>query len=483
VARNSLFSITGQFAIKVISFIFMVYVVRRLGDDNFGKYSFVLAYVGLFSVLSDLGIGAFAVREIAKDKTKTSYLISNIVLLRLILSVITVFMVTTLAGSLGYSNDVVWGVLVHSCALFLYAVLGPFDAVWIGNERLDYSAALSVIHPLVFVALGAPALLRGYGFMGLILASFVGVAVMTAMSAAVAIRKFGRITLSIQKSDWNRLIMAALPFGAIHFFRAITYKVDTVLLSLFQTDAVVGWYSVACNLIFTLMIIAYGINLALYPALSRRQAQDPASIGLIHQRTIKYLLMLSLPIAMGTTLLADKIITFLYTAEFSPAIPALRILIWVLPMLFLSDFSGYVAIVNDKERAAARVVATGALVNVVSSLLLIPNFGLLGASMATILTEIVILTQYYLLLRKELISQRTLVTFVTLSLAAVAMGTIILLIRNAQLFLLIGVGIIVYTGIVIATGSIDKSELQVVARMLTGKKIPAATALGAGKER
>ena len=48
IARNTLFGIGGQLALRVVSFIFTVLVVRTLGEEHFGQYSIVLAWAGLF---------------------------------------------------------------------------------------------------------------------------------------------------------------------------------------------------------------------------------------------------------------------------------------------------------------------------------------------------------------------------------------------------------------------------------------------------
>jgi O-antigen/teichoic acid export membrane protein len=48
VAKNSLFSLLGQVSIKALSFCFSVFVVRRLGSEDYGQYSTALAYVLIF---------------------------------------------------------------------------------------------------------------------------------------------------------------------------------------------------------------------------------------------------------------------------------------------------------------------------------------------------------------------------------------------------------------------------------------------------
>ncbi|MFW6116426.1 MAG: oligosaccharide flippase family protein, partial [bacterium] len=72
VARNTAFMLGGQFVIKVLAFIFNVYVVRRLGSAHYGRYSTAIAYVAIFAVFTDLGTSTLSVREMAeKEKIAT----------------------------------------------------------------------------------------------------------------------------------------------------------------------------------------------------------------------------------------------------------------------------------------------------------------------------------------------------------------------------------------------------------------------------
>ncbi|HHX64515.1 MAG TPA: oligosaccharide flippase family protein, partial [Chloroflexi bacterium] len=64
ILKNAISLTMAEIAIKVLTFAFNVYVVRRLGDDRFGQYSIVLAFTGLFSILLELGMTQYVMREI-----------------------------------------------------------------------------------------------------------------------------------------------------------------------------------------------------------------------------------------------------------------------------------------------------------------------------------------------------------------------------------------------------------------------------------
>ena len=78
---------------------------------------------------------------------------------------------------------------------------------------------------------------------------------------------------------------------------------------------------------------------------------------------------------------------FLYSEEFSAAILPLRILIWVLPLMFLSELLGNIVVVHNRETKVALSIGVSTTVNLILNLIFIPRFGLKAASVITVFTE------------------------------------------------------------------------------------------------
>ncbi|MGD9101515.1 MAG: oligosaccharide flippase family protein, partial [Anaerolineae bacterium] len=171
VARNSAFVLGVQMTLKILAFLFNVYVVRRLGDTHFGQYSAVMAYVAIFAIFTDFGMSPYAVREMAKDRKQTSWLLPNIIAIRIVLSLIITVIAPLSALWLGKADDMVLGILIASAGLILYAFQGPLDSALTARERLDYTSTFALINQLTYWILGVWLLVQGLGFTGLIIAS------------------------------------------------------------------------------------------------------------------------------------------------------------------------------------------------------------------------------------------------------------------------------------------------------------------------
>lgn len=473
-ARNSAFVLGSQVLVKVMAFLFNVYVVRRLGDVHFGQYSAVMAYVAMFAIFTDWGMSPYMVREMARDREKTAWLLPNVVAIRVVLSLIITIIAPLSALGLGKEGDMVLGILIASAGLIVYAFQGPLSNVLTARERLDYTSTFTLVNQLVFWGLGALLLVRGMGFVGLIIASLAGVAAMALLSGwTLAKLGVGRLQLSARR--WPQLFLASLPFGISGMSYAFMQRFDTVLMSFVLTDAAVGWYNVPWTLINMVLLIAQSIAIAMYPSMVRSHAEDPGALPQVVWQAVKYLLIVCLPVAVGGTVLADWIIVTLYGEAFIHSVPVLRVMLWALPSLFLLELMGRVANTLGLERDAARINVINAVITVVLNLILVPTLGILGAALALLGGRTIRLVQFWRLIGVGRWVKRRWGSLLRVALAAVAMGVIVHLVCQVPslgtldpkwgLLALIGCGGVVYGVALVAWGGIERREIEFVRDM------------------
>jgi O-antigen/teichoic acid export membrane protein len=469
IARNSVFMLGIQAAVKILAFLFNVYIVRRLGDVHFGRYSAVMAYVAIFAIFTDWGMSPYAIREMAKDYGKTSYLLPNIVAIRIVLSLIILLAAPLSAVWLGKDRDMVTGILIASAGLILYAFQGPLDSVLTARERLDVTSTLTLVNQLVFWGLSVLLLINGAGFIGLIIASLAGVAVVTLVSGRMLLR-IGIGPLALSPRLWPPLLGGAFPFGVSGIAYVFMDRFDTVLISFVLTDAAVGWYNVPWTLIAMVLLIAQSIAVAAYPSMVRCYATAPESLPRITWQFIKYLLILGLPIAIGGTVLADRIILTLYETTFIRSIPVLQVMLWALPCLFLLELLGRVADTLSLERSAARINVINALIVVALNLILVPTVGILGGALALVGGRAIRLVQYWRLIGNERLGSRQWRSLFRVGLAAAVMGGAVFMLGQSQFFriadsklglaALLGMGGVIYVVALAVLGVIERREIE-----------------------
>jgi O-antigen/teichoic acid export membrane protein len=470
VVRNSTFVLGMQMLLKALALLFNVYVIRRLGDVHFGQYSAVMAFVAIFGIFTDWGMSFYSLREMAEDHTRTAWVLPNVVAIRLVLSLPIVVIAPLTAYWLGKGFDMVLGVLIAGAGLLVYAFQGPLDSALTARERLDYISTFSLIKELVFWGLGVLLLLSGIGFVGLIVASLTGVVVVALLATWVLFRKLGvgRLVLSVRR--WPQLLLGSLPFGISGIAYVFMQNFDIALMSFVLSDAAVGWYNAPYTLINMMLLIAQSIAIAMFPSMVRGYKATPHLLSDLVRQSIRYLLIICLPIAVGGTILADQIIITLYTEEFVNSISVLRLILWALPSLFLLELLGRLAFTLHLERQTARIDVINAIITVLLNVLLIPSLGVLGAALALVIGRAVRLLQLWHLIGNDRLVGRQWLPLLRVVLAAGLMGGAVVLLRGLPLIPSIGIGVGLYGALVLGLRAVDVRELRYLGKILVRRR-------------
>jgi O-antigen/teichoic acid export membrane protein len=465
IVRNTLFGMGAQVALRVLGFVFNVLVIRTLGDSEFGRYSVVLAWAGLFSVIGDMGVTQYMTREVARNAERANQLFWNTAALRFILSIVAI--VVTIVGAVAkpYESEVVLAIALYTSSYFLQALLAPLQGIIAGNERLDYLSVFTVIGQIIFMVAGGLFLFAGLNFVWLVVASLLNLPVLIALSFWVVRRyRMQPPRFRVEPRTWGRLLMAGMPFAIIQLALTFNFHVDTLILETFQSAAMVGWYNAAYHLTRSFLILTSALIVAMPVTLAREHAHDPKSVLPWYYRSTKFMVFLGLPLAVGGTLLADKIIRVLYGLEYAPASIAFAILIWDTPLLMYTALCGNLTTAIKKESRAMWIYLSLAALNLVLNLLFIPTYGLIAASLMTVAAELTGAILFYVFFRREFGAGLGFTHMVRLIIAAILMGIVVYLLRGQHLLVNISISAIFYVVVVWLIGALSADERA----MLTG---------------
>lgn len=459
ILRNTAFITAGVILLKGLNFLFAVLIIRTLKDEGYGQYSIVLGFAGLFSVFLELGMTQYVSREIARDRTQAEHWVWDLVVLRLMFAAVGVLVIPLVAFFSGYKSFLVWGILLHTFSFLLAAFYAPLEAVLTANEKLSFVTGLTLLARASFILLGALALWFGFGVLGLIAAGLISMLPQIGLALwVVKHERLIQIRPKFRPAMWPDLIRGGVPFGLTSLALTVAFSIDTVMLSWSQPERVVGWYNIAYNLVFSLESLFGAFAIALVPTLTRVYRDDPAYVSQWFYRATRLILVLTFPMAVGGALLAFPIIEWLYSPDLRPAAFALQILIWDLPFLMFAAFCGNLTTTVGLERHAARIYTLNAVANVLLNLYAIPQYGLVGAALVTVITDWLGALQFYVLLRHHLRVTITGLFLVRVLLACVGMGLGIWFLAGLPWLLLVLIGAGVYIGLVVLLQVLEVSE-------------------------
>jgi O-antigen/teichoic acid export membrane protein len=212
----------------------------------------------------------------------------------------------------------------------------------------------------------------------------------TIVYSLVVIRVFrlGRVRLGFDINLVRRWFPLALPFAFTFFLTNLYFRADVPILQHFRSFAEVGWYTFAYKPFEALQFVPLAIQAVVYPLLGVYFVTDVLRLKLAYERFFKVLVLLGVPLTVGTFVLVHPIIRLLSPSGlFARSEPSLRIL--SIAIVFLFANSAFYAMLNAINRQHMNAWATGlaAAINIVLNLIFIPLYGYLAASTTTVLTE------------------------------------------------------------------------------------------------
>jgi O-antigen/teichoic acid export membrane protein len=461
VIRNTGVVLIGNAANNVLHFIVLIYLARYLGANDFGKYSFVIAYLFFFSVLALLGINKIVVREISKDKTIQERIIGNALSIRLFLSIAAIILSLIIINLLNYPFDTKVLVYLMSLTLLLLSIRATYASVFEARLRMEYSALTNFVEAAVSLTL-ILSIIFFKGDLIHIMAALVIASLSNLIITCFISRRFVKPKLEFNFVYAKKLLAASIPMGLAIVFWSIYYRIDVLMLSLMKTYAAVGYYSAAYTLIAPLEIIPRAIMMSIFPLMSRYSVSSRDSLEISYEKSFRLMLMIALPIAVIIALFSKEIIFLIYGSEFLPSSSALSILIWSVVFLFMNILFANVIVSVGKEKMTAYTAGTMALVNIVLNFLLIPQYSYVGASIATVFTEVLGAAIYFYYIHANLIKNLFTTTILKLTLLNILLGLILIIFDFIPLVLLIILSLIFYIILLVKFNCITKEEISLL---------------------
>ncbi len=449
---------------KLTGLILLIYVARILGATEYGKFTFALAFVALFVTFLDLGLSTIVTREFAREKEREKEF-SSILSLKILLSLGTLILV--LIGVFFITSDPKIQKIILVLAIF--TSVSQFSEILFAflraRQQMQYESWTIILRSLAvtgcgfFIILNFPSvenLSYSYLFSGLV--AFILLLIFFHF-------KVFPLKLSLERTIWKKFLGMSWPLASISVFDAIYNHIDSVMMGQFGQITETGWYNAALKVANTATILYGVIALCFFPAMSKfalsAKNAIPSAIKESKEKLQKIwnfqlgiMILLAVPLVIGGIILAPKIIDFIYAPSFFPTgketILAFQILIIMIGILFLCVPLGQVLVASNQQKKTLWVSLSGAMINIILNLILIPKFSLYGAAIATVITYTLIFLLYLRLTSKftlvRPLNLKIFLTFLGALLSSLLMYFVISQPRiyNFNIFFTILIGALVY---------------------------------------
>ncbi len=409
IAKNSLAPMTLNLFNRAIDFVFAAFYLRVLGPSDAGRYATAIIIAGWFEIVANWGLNTLIIREVSKEKSQASRYLLNTSILRMGTAVIAslpiaIYLITVNATGNPLDPATTAAILLLMIGMIFSGLGQGLAALFYAYEVAEFPAAVTTITTILKVGFGVAVLLAGFSFVGLagvsILVNFVTLLILTiAVIRQIDLPGPWHIEFSLQR----RMLSLSYPLMLNHLFAVIFFQIDIPLMKQINGSETVGWYNSAYKWVNAFNVIPSFFTFALFPVISRQVQSTDSDAQRTFRLSIKLMLLIALPIAAMTTLLAPIMIGVLGGREFLPhGAIALQIVIWSIPFGWMNSVTNYVLIAFGLEKKLTSAFIIGVSFNLIANLIFLRYFSYVAASIITILSEFLLLLLFARYLRPTL---------------------------------------------------------------------------------
>ena len=463
VIKNYLYNLSYQILTIILPIITVPYVTRIFTSEALGNYVFYNSIVSYFSLFAMLGIGVYGTKQIAaaSDVSSTFW---NIYAIQLIASILAIFVYVMAIFSIPQMGGVI--PLIVGITLFAKMI----DISWLFSGKEDFKKItirntvirlIGVISIFTFVKSSDDLYL--YVFL-IVIFDFLGQFVMW-----VPAKKFIKrpsFNTKIMKKNLHPITLLFLPQVAISLYVVL----DRTLLGLLGSYSDVGIYEQGQKLISILLKVVSSLGVVMLPRVANllSERRDKEARNMVKFSFILYNLII-FPMIFGLIAVNEVFVKLFLGQNFQDVKYVLYVIVFNIMFVGWTNILGYqVLVVRNKNKEFMLSTTIPAFVSVAVNIAVIPFFGYIGASITSVVVEILVFAiQWYYsrnIINKNLLFNKDLAKIICSSLVmfgAVMLCKMILGLDGIiGLIIYLAVGGISYLGMIFLLKTVNIREMK-----------------------
>ena len=464
IAYNTIVSTGARIIGVALSLIGIGLIARYLGQEGFGSYSLILAFLYIFNNLADLGLYSLMVREISRPGADERKIASSIFTVRLIALVFFLGVASIIVWFFPYSSQVKTGTMLAAVSFIFLSMGQVLMGIFQKYLRTDRAAIADVAGRLFQLAFIVLFVRIDFGLYGIIFSLIIGCFVNFILLFIFA-RKHVLFSLDLGFSRWKEVIKTALPIAVSLVLTLIYFKIDSVFLSIpainrYSPNPIsdVGIYGIAYKILEGLSFFPAMLVGLIMPLLSGTAFLETEKFKKIFQKTLDVLVIFIIPLVVGLLILSLPIVVLVGGKDFSASAPVLTVLSFAIGLIFLGNLFGSAIIALNKQKTGAWIYFIGMIFNIAANLVIIPKYRYVGAAATTLATEFLV-TVFMVILIYKAIHYFPKFNIIKPLIAGAIMAGFLYLGQGSNVFLLAGLGALIYFVLLYFIKGIRKEEI------------------------
>ena len=361
---------------------------RYLGPSNFGLINYASAIVAFVAPIATLGLSHIIVQEIVYSPEAEGKILGSSITMSLVSSILCMVGVVSFA-MVTNPNDHETLLVCALYSLLLFSNALELIQYWFQAKLMSkYTAVVSVIAYLLISLYKAILLFTKKSIYWFAVSNALDHLMIGVVLLVIYYHKgSNRLQFSF---DWAKKLFAKSRYFIVSSMMVTIFaQTDKVMLRFMINDAATGIYSAASACAGMTSFFFAAIIESMRPTIVECKKQGSLSYETNICRLYSMIIYLSLAQSVAMTMLAEPIIWILYGRAYAASVPALRIVVWHTTFSYIGAVRNVWMLAEEKQRYLWIINLSGVLTNTVLNLLLIPLWGLAGAALASVMTQLV----------------------------------------------------------------------------------------------
>lgn len=373
------------------------FLVRRLGVDVYGLWSYVVAVCGFTSLVANPGLTTYAAQQVAARRKEAFETVSDVLILRFIASGIAA-VVVLLVARFEVRHDVRMLLTWYGIALVFTGSLS-LDYLLSSLELFHVQSFISIVQQSLYAA-GIFALVRSPKDVIWIPVSILGSSLLTSVIGWTFLWRQGyRFRFSLAPRRWVLILVPSLHYAGSSLMSNLYHRSGHLAVRWYLGEHALGLYAAATRLADVLRNFLSVTQNVLMPRMALR-ANSNSNQGLARLTGLaaSVLVLFGVPLAVGGIVTAPVVVPWLLGPQFQEAVHAFQwVALYVITAPAATLFAGTILYAMGRHRAYFISTLVGAISAVVLCLILPPLFGVAGACVAFVLGELGVALSAFLL--------------------------------------------------------------------------------------
>jgi len=465
IAHNSVIQLSGKLISLVLGLVAMMIMTRYLGQEQFGYYYTVIAFLQFFGILVDFGLTLTTVQMISDPNRNISKVMNSLMSFRVITALGFLALAPLVVWFFPYNVYIKLGVLITVASFFCITVIQSLTGVFQQKLKMLKVTMAEVIGRVVLVAGVALTVYLEQSiywvFWSITIGSIVNLLIVFFQS-----RKYIQWRLEFDWLIWKEIMSRSWPIALSISFNLIYLKLDSIILSVTHSSSEVGLYGATYRVIDILtMLPAVLMGLVLPVATRYFVEKKKEELFNLLQKSFDALIVFAVPLVLGTMVIAVPLMEFVAGREFSASGDMLKVLILASGAIFVTTLSGYAVVAVKKQKTMMWGYLVAAVITLAGYLYFIPRHGYWGAAWMTVFSEVMIMVWTTVLIYKTIKFFPSLKTFFRTLIPAIVMTGVLYYVRDLHALLLVLISIVVYFPLLYMFGGIRKQTVRDLMRL------------------